>query len=272
MKRFLVIVIVTMFIGNAHADESTKAISVKTEELAEQSNNKIDSVKHKRGIMSGYGYAVPTVGLTYQKHSPYARFPGVHRGLSGSYAIALTPGTASVQSYSVTYPKAFYSKPVAHPRVVYHSHPRTYYPNRYPFVPKPVSVIPTPTFAAAPIPAIVPNSHAHVHPVIATNPFAVQPQFIPNVLPVPEAAPPVYHHPQVPTLISQNGWRPVSIPQVPQVNRPSFSVLPPLAASGSGNIPNVNSFYLPPRHAGSAQINEHAYSNEELVQADGKAI
>lgn len=306
MNQFLVTVIVAIFVisaNNAHADENTQDISVKIEESAEQSDNKVESVKQKRGIIGGYGYPVPTVGLHFQKYSPYARFPGVHRGLSGSYA--LTPGTASVQSYSVTYPKAYYSKsvlpPAAHPRVVYHSHPRTYYPsvyaNRYPFVPKPVSFVPTPTFAAAPIPAFVPHqhSHTHVHPVIATNPFAVQPQFVPNVLPVSAPAP-VFPQSQVPTLISQNGWRPViqpsaipqvpvypqaSIPQtpiashvphVPQVNRPSISVLPPLAAAGSGNTPNVNNFYLPPRHAGTAQINEHVYSNNELVQADGKNI
>lgn len=292
MNRFLVTVIVTIFlmsINNVHANESNKGISVKIEESAEQSKNKVESVKHKRGIVGGYGYPVPTVGLHYQKHSPYARFPGVHRSLGGNYV--LTPGTASVHSYSVTYPRAHYSKPVlppvAHPHVVYHSYPRTYYPtvyaNRYPFIPKQV---PTSTFPAAPIPAHV-HPHSHVHPVIATNPFVVQPQFIPNVLPVSAPAPAVFPqvYPQVPTLMSQNGWIPQLpvfpqasipqtpiVPQVPQVNRPSLSVLPPLAASGSGNTPNVNSFYLPPRHAGSAQINEHTYSNDELVHADGKAI
>lgn len=305
MKRFLVTVIVTLFmigIINAHADENVKDISVKIEESAEQSDNKVDSVKHKRGIVSGYGYPIPTVGLTYQKHSPYARFPGVHRSLGGSYA--LTPGTASVHSYSVTYPKSFYSKPVlspvSHPHVAYHSHPRTYYPtvysNRYPFIPKQASFVPAPTFAAAPVPAIIPHSHAHVHPVIAANPFAVQPQIIPNVLSVSPAAPAVFPQQQVPTLISPNGWRTVhpatapqlpvfpqasipqtpfvssQVPQIPQVHRPSVSVLPPLAASGSGNTPNVNNFYLPPRHTESAHINEHVYSNDELVQADGKAI
>lgn len=304
MDGFLVTVIVTILmlsIGNAHADESTKDISVKIEESAKQSNvnNNTESVKHKRGIVSGYGYPIPTHGLTYQKHSPYARFPGVHRTLGGSYA--LTPGTASIQSYSRTYPKAIYSKSIAHPHVIYHSHPRAYYPtvyaNRYPFIPRPVSVIPTPTFAAAPIPAIHPHSHAHVHPFIATNSFAIQPQIIPNVLSVSPPAPAVFSPAQVPTLISQNGWRPVIqsdtvpqlpvfpqasipqtpiVPQVPQVPhvvpRPSISVLPPLSASGTGNTPNVNNFYLPPHHAGSAQINEYPYSNDELVHADGKAI
>lgn len=230
--RILIVVVILLSIQLVCSDENVEneTESKISEEVEE------NSVKTKRGI---HGYAsdlgYPLYGRTFTRYTPYARFPTVYKSPVASYA--LTPGNAIVHSYSVNYPRVFLPKPVIRPAipappVLYHPKPIVpIYANRYPvFVHKPVvlqkPIIPTvPQFSPF-VPAIPP----HIHSV---NPIAV-----PSVLPQP-------------TLVSQDGWRPIYSPlpnvQPTHINPPAVTVLPPsnpLPTTSQTQAPN--NYYLPP--------------------------
>lgn len=181
MNRFLVIALfATLLIANVvcieneNNDQNIKSIENNDVENDQSVENDGDSIKTKRGII-GY-YTLPSPGLTKY------RFPGFYKGLA-SPGYTLSPGSASVHSFSVNYPKVYYPKPVLRPAfpspAVFHTKP-IYYANRYPhpfFVPKPVIPVaaPQPAFLPAPPqPAFLPAP-----PQPAFLPAPPQPAFLP---------------------------------------------------------------------------------------------
>lgn len=199
-----------------------------------------NSVKTKRGIQL---HSYPVYGHGYQRYTPYAKFPTIYKSPIATYAIS--PGNAFVHSFNVNYPKVFLSKPVIRPAIpppiLYHPKPVLplpsvpIYANRYPvfvhspaIVPKPIVPISTvPQFSSF-IPAIPPHIHT------------VSPVAVPSVLPQP-------------TLISQDGWKPISttVPngQHTHIHQPAVTVLPPLNPTQL-SVPSQtqphNNYYLPP--------------------------
>lgn len=267
------------------------------------------TAKSKRGIFN-YGYggggggavhgltyniplgtaAYPLYGFQKPWHtSPYAKFPSVystnflaphhpshqhpvvHPVSSPSYI--LTPGSASVSSYNVNYPKyPFYSKP--------HIDFPLSYPKPTPsiFVQKPAIVpVGIPAFSnRIPIgrPAVLPPPHYHfIQAGSAASPAiypvsSLQPQFIP--IPLPAQPPSIHTFPTtlstVPSFTtttlasgtdggattlpgshfitsgSSDSWRPIivshqhptaSTPTI-TVQRPAISLLPPYGSAPAG--------------------------------------
>lgn len=172
------------------------------------------SVKTKRGIK---GYASDMYGRTFTRYVP-------SYGDSPTYA--LTHGNAVIHSFNINYPKVFLTKrptTISTPSILYHTKPifpqPSIYANRYPvFVHKPVIV------------------HK---PLFPTVPQFTTPTFIPST---PSVLP-------QPTLVSQNGWRPIfsAAPNVRPINPPAVTVLPP-----ANPLPTIsqtqtpNNYYLPP--------------------------
>lgn len=292
MRPLLVSLVIAVFaIALVCGDE-------KVEPQEESSVKEIDSsVKTKRGI---YNYVVPGYGHGYA----YPRYPGAYRhGLPPGYT--LTPGNAVVHSFNANYPKVFLPRPVLRPAipppVLIPSKPILplahvpVYANRYPvFLQKPLLVrkpiVPLPHVSTVVpslhhVPTIVPsfNHVPTVVPQFAHFPAAVPsfpqgPTVVPThfhsvaSLPIPVGVPNALNQP---SLISQDGWKPIfssvsPLSQGPHVHQPAVTVLPPLGPShlpAASASPATNNYYLPPDPA-AHDVN--AYSgNEELHQANG---
>lgn len=307
MKLFVVFVVIVMTLVEIYCADDIP-VSVEDNKDTEGSALQINdaegtpaTAKAKRGIFN-YGYGGAVQGLTYniplgtaayplygfQKPwhtSPYSKVystnflaphhhahqhPVVHPVASPSYF--LTPGSASVSSYNVNYPKyPFYTKP--------HIDIPLSYPRPTPsiFVQKPAIVpVAIPAFSnRIPIgrPAVLPAPHYHfVQAGSAASPAiypvsSLQPQFIPIPLPV---QPPTIH--TFPTTLStvpsfttttlasgtdgvttlpgshfitsgsSDSWRPIIVShQHPTastptltVQRPAISLLPPYGSAPAG--------------------------------------
>lgn len=259
MRQFLVTLLLTALAINLVCGEKSEE-SPSSDNQTSESEENTNSVKTKRGI---YNYAIP-YGHNYLSYTPYAKFPGIYKGFHGpSYAI--TPGNAITHSYNVNYPKIY--KPASiplPPPLLLHSRPVaatvpsfSIYAKRFPaFVQKSVPVhrpiFPAPVvpqFATAPVvphfasTPVVPQFAAA--PIVPALPSHVRPL---NPIPVASVIP-------QPSLISQDGWKPI-FSTVPTAQTPSFisqpagTVLPPFANSPTHLTPNVahapNNYYLPP--------------------------
>lgn len=192
-------------------------------------------------------YAVP-VGL--HKHTvatPYARLPGIYRSLNSPTGhVALTHGGASVQSYSVNYPRV----PVVAARpVLHHHHPVSVVPVARPaIVPVQPTLIPSPAVVVPqrPIIPVAVSSHTHFHrvPIYVqrphvhvlsrpVTPVVVHKPIVPAVAPAPffpTASIPHVHHqhvhpvqPQIPHVLPQTPVQPQFFP-IPSSPLPSFPI------------------------------------------------
>lgn len=207
MKRILLTLIVSLFVfAIVRADEEIEQNASVNDDKAvegEVEQTKI-TAKTKRGIYGGYSVPL-AAGYGYARHTPYFKYPGYVKHVHGApITYAITPGSASVYSHSVNYPRFAPKPPVfVHSKPIV---PSVYsYANRYPvFFNKPsvfhthkVPFVPSTSFAA-PLPFAPPAYPAHVHPVLAPAP-------------IPVAPPPVPVYPQ-PTFVSSDGWRPIPAP------------------------------------------------------------
>ncbi|XP_062555213.1 uncharacterized protein LOC134220232 [Armigeres subalbatus] len=169
--------------------------------------------KNKRGLYHGHaGYAVPLgVGLHRPYHpSPYAKFPGLYKGLGGALppGYALFPGSASVASYHRNFPKV----------------PAVYAPNYFPAFGVPASGVVRPVTNLSPVAPVAPLAPSYpVFPQLPTAPLpAVQ---------VPAAQYPAYFPIGAPQQTSffatypQKPFIPIAIPAVPE--KPKIPVVVP---------------------------------------------
>lgn len=185
-------------------------------EKTEETVNDTVSVKTKRGILNyGYGhahayghayphahahvhgvnYAVPSsyaIGL-HGAHrnvlaTPYAKIPGVYKNVYTHNPVALSHGSASVHSYSASYPRIpiIAAKPVHH-----HHHVSVARPQLVP-VPHFTPLIPSPTVVVPQRP-IIPVAYPHVHRV----PIYVQRPVQPVVYQQRPVTPVVFQRPAV---------------------------------------------------------------------------
>nr|XP_019534319.1 protein app1-like [Aedes albopictus] len=158
--------------------------------------------KNKRGLYHGlHGYAVPLgVGLHRPYHpSPYAKFPGLYKGLGGVLppGYALFPGSASVTSFHRNFPKV----------------PAVYAPNYYPAFGVPATGVVRPVTSLSPVAPVAPLAPAF--PAIPQIPAAQAPVYIP--LGTPQQTSFFATYPQKPFI-------PVAIP-APE--KPKFPVVVP---------------------------------------------
>lgn len=175
-KVKLIVFSVILFVLKSVVD-CDKLENDKSDEITEDNQNDTEtaSVKIKRGIYNyGYGSALsysipPTVNYGYHKSylsSPYSRFPGVYKNLATHGAVAITPGSASVHSYNVNYPRynVLASRPVVgRPAFV---------PSIAPIAPV-APLAPTPALFAPQRP-IIPVSYptySHRFPVVVQRPY-----------------------------------------------------------------------------------------------------
>lgn len=228
----IVIVVIVFSIIFVCSGENIKSESESKSENGQsmKAEEDVNSAKTKRGIHA-LNYPIPTYGHSY---AGYARFPGLYRNkIISPYVIS--PGNAITHSFNVNYPRTYIPRPVIRPAIA----PPVLI-NTKPILP----VSPVPLYAnrfQVFQPAIVqkPIVHFTIPPHIHHNIHAVNPITLPNV-------------PPQPTLISQNGWRPIfaAMPSNTHINQPSVTILPPLntpqpALSGTTQTPN--NYYLPPK-------------------------
>lgn len=266
--RQILLLVVTAIIASSLVcgDRNVKNIADTIDEKSEKVDEKMNSVKIKRGIHAypnGLTYTLPSSFHTY---NPYAKFPGIYK--SGIHPIAphyaLTPGNAVTHSFSANYPRFYLPpKPVLRapiptqflvPKPIVPVPP--VYANRYPvFVPKP-AIIPRPIIPLAHVPQFtVPSvvSTPHVHTTVSAPVPIPLPVAVPASIPTPASIPfPSAIPPQ--TFISQNGWRPTfssgpSVVQSSHPNTPSLTILPPFGPSNnlvaSNHIQRPSNYYLP---------------------------
>lgn len=281
MRKLLIIltvIISTTCLVFCDQDQSVQTISVEEKSNAVQQNP--ESVKTKRGIhgYAGLRYLPPAPaysGLNYFRHSPYASFPGRIYTRPGGLAYAITPGNAIVHSYNANYPRIVFPRPVLRPAI-------------------PAPIPPPVLFQPKPIVPIVPQIPVYTHrypSIYAQRPFVVPrpivplppvtpqfavPNFVPtNPVPLPVPVPLPLQAGGVlpqPSLVSQNGWKPLytstaNIPIAPSASTvpyvPSHSHLN-LASSSHSQRPS--NYYLPvdpPAHDIVAHSSNDAHLSHE---------
>lgn len=302
MNRIIVTVFVAVFVlsvvrAEDNSQENQENASANDEQIDEsESTAKTKRGIHSYGFANGLSYTLPISSYYGLRHAhaqtPYARFPSYYKHIGLPTTYALSPGGASVSSFSVNYPKY----PLVPKTLVHKPIFPTVYANRYPlFVQKPVLHaprppivpvgVPTTTFAAPILPpapsAFLPPPHYHHHHV---HPF------VPAQAPLPVLP--------TTTLIAQDGWRPIAAPsfpssvplpftptlsfapqpsftpiqpQIPSLipdanNRPSISILPPTKPQAVPSTPVGTNFYLPP----AENIQQINVNDGDFAHADGK--
>lgn len=244
--------------GDESVDNSSKD--------SDKSEENLNTVKTKRGI---YNHAIP-YGHNYVSYSPYAKFPGIYKGLNAP-GFTLTPGNAVIHSYNVNYPKIYVSKPAIRPIIPP--------PSPLLFHPKPILPVSSASIYAKRFPVFVQKS-VYVHrPQVAPH-FTVPP-FVPAI-PAPVHSVPISNTLPQSTLISQDGWKPVfsavhSVQNPSFISPPAVTVLPPFPTSNSPSQPTgsslahtPNNYYLPPDqslHGVGPQ--SHTLSDDGLSHANG---
>ncbi|XP_031624088.1 uncharacterized protein LOC116341271 [Contarinia nasturtii] len=254
MRLLLVTAVTFLFVTLVYCSVENKSEDEKSVKIEES------STKTKRGIhgygSGGFSYPLPVFG----RYSPYARYPGSVTNY------ALTPGNAVVHSFNVNYPKVIVSKirPAISPQILIQSKPvLPVYANRYPvffqksIIQKPIaSIVPVSQFST---PAFISSSSPHIH-TVNTSPSSSP--HIHTVNTIPSSSPHIHNVNPIaipnnlpqPTLISQDGWRPVfsSVQNVQSnpINPPAVTVLPPLNPSHLSTGPSLTqmskNYYLPP--------------------------
>lgn len=245
---------------------------------ADTNNSNSTSTKTKRGIFNlGYGgihpglqyaFAQPPHApvLTYGLSkpflvSPYAKFPGLVKGLVPSPTLiqppqfAITPGDAVVSSYNVNYPRypILPQKPILFgstlPRPLIPTVPTTVVVPQKPIIPVAVPAFSNHVPLFSPKPPFTPTYSFVPSIPAAPAAFPIQPQIIP--IPLPAQPPTVSTIPATTTFFTNtqsDPWRPVIVANptpTTTFNRPAISLLPPYGGGSdqkSAHLELYNSF------------------------------